>query len=157
MDTYRGFNTASNNWNSIAGTFLHRERYKYDANGNISRAERNGNLTANPLMDSLYYFYTPGTNRLTRVDDYGVTAYGINTDIKDQNNNNYTYDAIGNLKSHAQRAVYDIKWNVYGKIVQIDKGAIANATAQDIYYNYDPSGNRIGQYQRHRSGVNALL
>ncbi|MBX3255762.1 MAG: hypothetical protein KF862_16630 [Chitinophagaceae bacterium] len=76
-------------------------------------------------MDSLYYHYDAGTNRLNHVRDYGVTAYGINTDLKDQDPGNYQYDAIGNLKSAANRVLNSIKWNVYGKIVEINKGAIS--------------------------------
>ncbi len=67
-------------------------------------------------MDSLYYNYDAGTNRLNYLTDYGVTVYGINTDLKDQNLNNYQYDAIGNLKSSGFRSLNEIKWNVYGKI-----------------------------------------
>ena len=156
MDTYRGFNNTANHWNSMVSTFLSRERYGYDANGNITRADRNGNLTANPLMDSLYYRYVPGTNRLEYVNDYGVTSYGVNVDLKNQNPGNYQYDAIGNITSAANRAIYSIRWNVYGKITEITKAAVGNATAQHIYYNYDPSGNRVGQFQRHNSGVNAF-
>ncbi|MBX3255771.1 MAG: hypothetical protein KF862_16675 [Chitinophagaceae bacterium] len=156
MDTYRNFNAGSNHWNSMAEVFFNKERYTYDANGNILTATRRGNLNANQLMDSLYYHYDAGTNRLNHVRDYGVTAYGINTDLKDQDPGNYQYDAIGNLKSAANRVLNSIKWNVYGKIVEINKGAISNATSQHIYYNYDPSGNRIGQFFRFRSPSNAL-
>ncbi|MGN6492806.1 MAG: RHS repeat-associated core domain-containing protein [Agriterribacter sp.] len=156
MDTYRGFNATTNSWSGMDGVFYHREHYTYDANGNILRASRNGNLSANQLMDSLHYYYTPGTNRLEYIDDSATTVYGINIDIKDQSPGNYQYDAIGNLVSSVNRPISGIKWNVYGKIVDIQKTAVGNATANYIYYNYDPSGNRIGQVTRHNSGINTI-
>ncbi|MGN6492810.1 MAG: RHS repeat-associated core domain-containing protein, partial [Agriterribacter sp.] len=104
----------------------------------------------------LHYYYTPGTNRLEYIDDSATTVYGINIDIKDQSPGNSQYDAIGNLVSSVNRPISGIKWNVYGKIVDIQKTAVGNATANYIYYNYDPSGNRIGQVTRHNSGINTI-
>ena len=69
----------------------------YDPNGNILSLSRNGVknniLTA---MDNLTYTYQTATNKLTHVDD-NVNKGNYDNDIDDQDPNNYTYDAIGNL------------------------------------------------------------
>jgi hypothetical protein len=57
------------------------------ANGNITYLKREGD--SNSLnMDSLYYNYESGTNKLRWVDDYGTAIY--DNDIDDQNANNYS-------------------------------------------------------------------
>ena len=47
-------------------------------------------------MDNLTYTYQTATNKLTHVDD-NVNKGNYDNDIDDQDPNNYTYDAIGNL------------------------------------------------------------
>ncbi|HTN08242.1 MAG TPA: RHS repeat-associated core domain-containing protein [Flavipsychrobacter sp.] len=121
----------------------------------------NSNLTANPLMDSLTYFYTGGTNRLDHIRDRnaGSTAHSNNyapaVDIKDQAAGNYSYDAIGNLKSSEWMGDDDISWNVYGKVVEVEKRALAGVTSRFLHYYYDPSGNKAGETVRHGSGGTA--
>jgi YD repeat-containing protein len=53
---------------------------------------------------------------------------------------NYTYDAIGNLKTDISEGITNISWSVYGKILQINK---ADGTV--IKYTYDAGGNRISK------------
>ncbi|MCO5238373.1 MAG: hypothetical protein M9933_19110 [Chitinophagaceae bacterium] len=160
MDMYRGLD-ANNNWSSLAVSDLYKERYTYDGNGNIATVLRNGHLSANPLMDSLTYFYTPGTNRLDHIRDRynGSTAhnsnYNVNLDIKDQVEGNYTYDANGNLKSSAWMGDDNIRWNVYGKITEIEKRSLAGVTSRFIHYYYDPGGNKAGETVRHGTGGSA--
>ena len=127
-------------------------------NGNIKTVLRNGHLTANPLMDSLTYFYTGGTNRLDHIRDRNVGStthsnnYAPAVDIKDQAAGNYTYDAIGNLKSSEWMGDDNISWNVYGKVVEVEKRALAGVTSRFLHYYYDPSGNKTGETVRHGSG-----
>ncbi|MEO8666753.1 MAG: RHS repeat-associated core domain-containing protein, partial [Ignavibacteria bacterium] len=86
-------------------------------------------------MDSLNYKYYANNNQLSQVRD-NVSATKYTTDIDNQNANNYTYDAIGNMTSEAAENITNIKWNVYGKILNITKsGAVTR-------YVYDASGNR---------------
>jgi len=152
MDMYRGLNSTTNQWSSLALNDLYKERYSYDANGNITYALRNGNLTANPLMDNLYYAYKPGTNQLDHIRDttgIGVTShssnYGAIVDIKDQSSGNYVYNAIGELNYDRISSIDSIKWNVYGKMQHIYKHSAAYGTeATGLHYHYDPSGNRTG-------------
>jgi RHS repeat-associated protein len=99
-------------------------------------------------MDSLHYEYYANTNRLRRIRD-SVPANGFVDqnnrilDIDGQADNNYGYDAIGNLVRDDAEHITNIKWNVYGKIQEITKNVSGAITT--IKYTYDASGNRISQ------------
>jgi RHS repeat-associated protein len=172
MDMFNGTNAAANLWDVPAGTFLpvvhYRERIAYDANGNITKYRRNAS-NGQHLMDSLSYYYKPGTNQLTYVrdsipgyfySDYYAEATGRRGhDIDNQFVNNYAYDSIGNLVRDSAEAIRltvgGIKWNVYGKITEINKidsgfYAFNAGRFKKINYYYDASGNRIGaRYERY--------
>ncbi|NML37498.1 hypothetical protein HHL17_09880 [Chitinophaga sp. G-6-1-13] len=141
MDANRNLDAASNNWAPQPIPDF-QERVTYDGNGNILKYLRNGNNTfaGKPLqMDSLSYFYKPGTNQLDYIRDaISNTAYG--SDIDDQSAHNYAYDAIGNLISDKAAGIDSIVWNVYGKIKRIRK---TNGTVMD--FAYDVAGNRISK------------
>lgn len=152
MDMYRGLNGSTNLWNSMAASDLYKERYTYDGNGNIKTAFRNGNLSANPLMDSLTYFYKPGTNQLDHIRDRNNDGtahnsnYGAAVDIKDQAAGNYNYDGIGNMIYDRISGVDSITWNVYGKIQHLYKQGVSGVSnTRKTHYYYDPSGNRVGK------------
>ncbi|MFT3945715.1 MAG: RHS repeat-associated core domain-containing protein [Agriterribacter sp.] len=152
MDMYRGLNQTTNQWSSMVTSNLYKERYSYDGNGNIKTLFRNGNLSANPLMDSLTYFYKAGTNQLDYIRDRnaGSTAhsanYGAGVDIKDQQAGNYNYDGTGNMVYDRISGIDSITWNVYGKIQHLSKQVITGvAHAKEIHYYYDPSGSRVGK------------
>lgn len=140
--TYNGLNTNTNTWN-ISANQSFREEYTYDANGNIEKLTRNGNTAIGPeLMDKFTYGYNKVNgklvnNRLRHVKDT-APAGNYTTDIDSQNDDNYTYDAIGNLTHDAQEGIA-IDWNVYGKIKQITK------STGNIAYTYDATGNRVSK------------
>ncbi len=139
-------------WNAVGD---YSEKFSYDANGNILTLERNGNSTSGLPMDKLDYSYysqtatayVPNkmapppianpTNRLAQVTDVYNTA-GYSDDIETQAANNFSYDAIGNLTASVADGLSLIKWNVYGKLDQIQK---TNGTVIDFLY--DASGNRV--------------
>ena len=162
MDVYLGL-TPENNWSTLEHTETFKERYSYDGNGNIKTVLRHGHLSANPLMDSLTYMYTPGTNRLDHIRDkyFGSTAhnsnYNVNRDIKDQVAGNYAYDAIGNIKSAKWMGDDTIRWNIYGKVIEVVKRSLAGVTSRFMHYYYDPSGNRVGQAIQHNTGPSAYF
>lgn len=118
-----------------------RESISYDANGNILAYNRNGNTMAGkPLgMDSLTYYYFPGTNKLDYIKDT-VNRDNYKEDIDNQYPYNYSYDAIGNLVKDNAEGISNIDWTVYGKIKKITK-----TDGSYIQYHYDPSGNRINK------------
>jgi RHS repeat-associated protein len=139
MDAYNGLTPT-------AGTFVpvsisdYQERVSYDPNGNILSYQRNGDA-ARPSMDNLSYYYKSNTNQLHKVTDAAADAttnYSLYNDIKQgQTDNNYQYDAIGNLTSDVSEGITNISWSVYGKITSITKGGTL------MKYVYDASGNRI--------------
>ena len=123
-------------------TLNYNEDFTYDANGNILKLKRNGNLPAtSQVMDSLHYFYYQGTNRLKYVNDsVGSSAY--TNDFEGHNNiTNYNFDPIGNLVSDAKDSISCIKWNVQGKITEIHRTSGCSRPA--LEFRYDPLGNRI--------------
>ncbi|MEI6950339.1 RHS repeat-associated core domain-containing protein [Paraflavisolibacter sp. H34] len=152
MDAYRGLDEVGNSWKALTLTQDHQERIRYDANGNILSYFRNGSASgAQPLaMDNLKYGYNRNAsgqlvnNRLRHVKD-GVSATNYKEDIDDQPDDNYDYDAIGNLVKDKAGKIDKILWTVYGKIARIEKVGVKTGDVKSITYSYDPSGNRISK------------
>jgi RHS repeat-associated protein len=140
MDMYNGLSPVAGTFTPVNDT-SYKERVSYDPNGNILTYSRNGDLSR-PSMDNLSYSYTPSTNRLQKVTDAAVDAspgnYSLYNDVKQgQGDNNYQYDANGNLVANVNEGITNVTWNVYGKIASLTKGG--NVTR----YIYDAAGNRI--------------
>jgi len=115
----------------------YRNRYEYDADGNIQKLVRKA--SAGAALDSFIYGYAAGKNQLLRVDDKNVTTGG--TDLKSgQPVGNYAYDAIGNLVKDRHAKYGEIGWNLYGKVKHIWD---TTANGQQIYYEYDGTGQRV--------------
>lgn len=151
QDVFTGFDRSNNHYNGLAASVHFRERVSYDANGNIQTYFRN-TAGYQPEIDSLYYQYYAGTNKLRRVRDsvdankMGSNSWEVIMDIDDQPEvDNYEYDAIGNLVKDKAESITGIQWNVYGKITEITRTANAKVPITRIRYTYDPSGNRIGK------------
>jgi len=144
MDAWGGYNTASLSWADMTTSDEYKERIAYDGNGNILKYLRNGAGTALD-MDSLRYGYNQDinghleNNRLRHVRD-GIGDGNYAVDIDSQGDDNYEYDAIGNLVKDTKEGITSIEWTVYGKIKRITK---ANGTI--ISYSYDVTGNRISK------------
>jgi len=149
MDAYNGFNTSTDSWSAMSVMNYFKERVSYDANGNILNYLRHGHK-ANYVMDNLTYSYGSGNNKLIRVTDtvsanrYGPDAGDV-ADIDNQAANNYTYDETGNLIRDNAEGITNIKWSVYGKILEITRNANAGNPVQKITYTYDAQGNRISK------------
>ncbi len=134
----------------------------YDPDGNILTLNRNGHA-GNLEMDELSYRYYAAdgsifeptlvkipknaTNRLAGVSDavpagkYPENNYtfGTVTDVDKQSmNNNYKYDAIGNLISDHAEGITNISWNLQNKVSRIEK---TNGTL--LEFAYDALGNRV--------------
>jgi RHS repeat-associated protein len=150
-------------WNNASITSTYQENYSYDGNGNIKSVLRNGSgLGGAPVeMDALQYVYETDanqrllTNKLRHVTDATAStnyADDIDTqDVPNLPNENYQYDAIGNMISDRQEKIKSISWNVYGKINQVYKedltnnGTFLSGTTTTIGFRYDPSGRRISK------------
>ena len=133
---------------SLTSTQNYQESFNYDGNGNILSLIRNGNTSnGKPLvMDNLAYNYNKDANgklinnKLSSIDDSATPNTGYVNDMRQQNTNNYTYDAIGNMVSDLQAGVTEIDWTVYGKIQQ--QITTTNGT---IKYNYNPAQQRVSK------------
>ena len=155
MDVYRGLNQATNSWAGMSSAPVadYKERVTYDANGNILKYLRNGTSVPNINMDSLSYNYYPNTNQLKFVRD-NVTDANYADDIDNQTNiSNYLYDQIGNLIKDVKENITLIKWNVYGKITEIQRTSTTANPVTLIQYTYDAAGNRISK-KVEKSGTN---
>ncbi|GAB2669362.1 hypothetical protein GCM10027036_23560 [Flavihumibacter cheonanensis] len=140
MDMFNGLNPVAGSFTASISTD-YRERISYDPNGNILTYQRNADATRSG-MDNLTYSYKPNTNQVHKVVDITADASAANypkyNDIRTgQLDNNYVYDAIGNLIQDVKDTITNITWNVYGKIESITQNA------KVIRYTYDAAGNRI--------------
>jgi len=161
MNSYTGFNNQGNTYGTAGPSVSedYKERVSYDANGNILSYLRNGiNQGASQhAMDQMDYGYnkdvTTGrltNNKLRHIKD-AIGSSNYTEDIDDQSDDNYTYDAIGNLIIDRAEGIYDpaqptkpmIEWTVYGKISSVTK--IKAGVTTTITYTYDASGNRISK------------
>ncbi len=114
----------------------YRSSYSYDGNGNLKHLVRVD--SAGTLMDSLVYKYQVNRNRLTHVDDPGGVSTNHSFDVDDQDTNNYTYDASGNMITDVESGITEIKWTPSNKIQNITKG-----TTSKLEYTYVAMGNRV--------------
>ena len=131
--------------------------YRYDADGNLLRLRRQGgNLgSASQPMDRLSYHYTPGTNRLTNLQDSATTtAYGIDIPpmVSDTNLLRFDYDQSGNMTKDGVSGLTAIDWNHGGKVKSVTK---ADNTV--INFVYDPLGNRLAKEVVQRPDASTML
>ncbi len=118
----------------------------YDKNGNITKLQRRGNITANPgtlssgygLMDNLTYDYANGgqSNQLVSVTDHAGIIYGF----KDGNTsgNDYAYDANGNLTVDKNKGITQIAYNYLNLPATINMGS-----NKKIVYLYSATGAKL--------------
>ncbi len=119
--------------------------YSYDGNGNIKALGRYDNTGTQ--FDTLSYNYETKaagyehtTNKLRWVDDVAGAALS-DKDIDDQNTDNYSYDAIGNLIKDVQEEIDSIQWTVTGKVHKVVR--TATSTKPNLEFEYDANGQRI--------------
>ena len=109
----------------------------YDRNGNILSLQRYGQTGASSygLIDDLTF--TLNGNQLNRVDDASTaTAYNNGFEFKDavKQENEYAYDANGNLTKDLNRNISEIKYNFLNlpnKVVFADGSTIEYVYAAD--------------------------
>lgn len=104
----------------------------YDPNGNIQTLKRNKNTeNGSNKMDELSYVYKENNpNQLLRVDDAITTDTGVE-DLKDQNGDNYEYNAIGQLTRNNAEGI-DYIYTASGLVSEIKKD---NTTLLKFFYN----------------------
>ena len=123
----------------------YKTNYSYDANGNIKSLGRYD--AASTKFDTLVYNYETKangylrtTNKLRWVDDLAGTSAKTD-DIEDQNTDNYSYDAVGNLLADKQEEIDHIEWTVSGKVRRVVRTPLSQKP--DLEFEYDASGQRI--------------
>ena len=115
----------------------------YDKNGNITLLNRkghtavdgNGLVTGYGVMDDLTYTYDSG-NKLTKVLDNGNDTYGFKD--SSANNQDYWYDANGNLTSDANKGITLITYNHLNLPDEVRFGS-----TNKIKYIYDVTGVKL--------------
>ena len=148
-------NAANNNWGTTTTDGRYHEKFSYDWNGNITRAERWGNqVVAGQAvkMDDLTYQYAANSNVLQKLTET-VAACLYSGDLDPQTAaTNYTYDPLGSLISDLSERITAMEWNSAGKLKAVKKDQAANGdpcnTSQeladaDVDYLYTVSGQRL--------------
>ena len=131
----------------LAGEDFSLSNLNYDRNGNITamqRAASTPTLGASPEEDKLSYFYAANSNRLVNVSDAGAAsssgkkAHYFNDRNTSGSNDDYAYDAAGNLVKDLNREITFMSYNVIGLPEEI---RFANNTK--IFYVYTADGAKV--------------
>jgi RHS repeat-associated protein len=117
----------------------YKEQLGYDANGNITFLQRDGNTVAGTqnygAIDNLAYVYTG--NQLYKVTDATLNTEGFNNGTSGTSND-YTYDANGNMKKDLNKGITtDIAYNYLNLPTQV------TIDGQNINYTYDATGKKL--------------
>ncbi|WP_281323440.1 RHS repeat-associated core domain-containing protein [Flavobacterium aestivum] len=169
---------------SGVSTPSYKSSYSYDRNGNLKTLsafapKQNGSIVE---MDRLTYNYKDKTNQLLSVKD--AVGAGVFTndsqnpndtslDIDNQDDDNYEYDAIGQLTKDKSEGL-DIEWRVDGKVKKVVKNngltvsfeydGLGNRTSKTVvtpsktsvtYYVRDAQGNVLSTYEMVTEGGNS--
>ena len=117
------------------------ETFTYDANGNFETTVRFAWETSdNPgLLDNFDYHGVDevNNNQLKYIDD-PTPQTPWNDDLRDQDDQNYAYDPIGQLTKDDLADIDLIEWTPHGKVQQVTYG-----TSRQLRFGYDAAGQRI--------------
>ncbi|MVT41549.1 hypothetical protein GO495_13225 [Chitinophaga oryziterrae] len=114
----------------------------YDANGNILALSQTGYKTGGSVnIDNLSYTYVSNSNRLQGIVDQSNDASSTLGDFKEINgnsNNDYTYDANGNLTRDNNKGITAITYNFLNLPETMHFMGKGN-----IQYTYDAAGRKL--------------
>jgi RHS repeat-associated protein len=116
----------------------------YDANGNILKMQRRGQMTASPaygLVDNLTYNYGSNSNQLLSVTDALTSNTYTSGDFKPVSGSGYSYDANGNQTSNKDKRIASVTYN---HLNLPDTVTFTGSTGK-ITYGYDALGNKLTQ------------
>jgi RHS repeat-associated protein len=132
----------------------------YDANGNIKQMQQWGlKIFSSDQIDNLVYTYQGGSNKLAKVTD-GVVADNKLGDFKDgiNTNDDYSYDANGNLVTDQNKKILDIQYNYLNlpEVITVEL-PVPNPpyTTRNITYTYDAAGNKLRKTVLEQPGLDA--
>lgn len=112
----------------------------YDKNGNIQSLQRNGEVDdpdAFVQIDDLTYVYAENSNKLMKVSDATNDSAGFKDDKVVDNDDDYGYDAYGNMKSDQNKGIERIRYNHLNQPVWI------GFSGTNISYIYDALGQKL--------------
>jgi RHS repeat-associated protein len=135
----------------------YRSEYTYDANGNIETVERYDADGTGHYDSFAYHYHTIGgrkqQNRLYELiddatmstgSDIVTTATGFDNTSNGVNvNNNYGYDALGNLVRDDREEIELIHWTVAGKVDSIQRPGASSRSP--LKFRYGASGQRVSK------------
>lgn len=124
----------------------HEAGVTYDLNGNIRTLLRTDKTGL--LIDSLRYDYGSHESRgnaLRRVTDAGTGEGFEDVNTRD---NDYLYDANGNMVSDKNKGITSITYNNLNL-----PGLVTKSTGESIQYIYDATGKKLSQVVKGVSGV----
>lgn len=161
---------STNTWHGVADSGpnednRYRSEYTYDANGNIETVQRYDGAGTGHYDSFAYHYHTSGgrkqQNRLYELidaatmntgSDIVTTATGFDNTPNGVNaNNNYGYDALGNLVRDDREDIELIHWTVAGKVDSIQRPGTSSRSPLKL--RYGASGQRVSkckllQYQQ---------
>ena len=116
----------------------YKEQLGYDANGNITFLQRDGNTVAGTqnygAIDNLAYVYSG--NRLDKVTDATLNTEGFNNG-NSGSSTDYAYDVNGNMKTDLNKAISGITYNHLNLPTQV------TINSKNINYIYDATGKKL--------------
>lgn len=122
----------------------------YDANGNILTMRQKGlKINTSPVIDKMAYSYMSSgvSNRLLSVTEDGAIGNTDNKlgDFTDKNtsNDDYSYDANGNLIADKNKKIDSIYYNHLNLPTRIRVSKDDNTLKGIIEYTYDAGGNKL--------------
>ncbi len=149
----------TNTWDGVndAATNRYRSEYTYDANGNIESVQRYDGAGTGHYDSFAYHYHTSGgrkkQNRLYELidaatmntgSDIVTTATGFDNTPNGVNaNNNYGYDALGNLVRDDREDIELIHWTVAGKVDSIQRPGTSSRSP--LKFRYGASGQRVSK------------
>lgn len=120
------------------------ETLEYDANGNIIKLTRNGNLDDNLVtmqIDDLSFTYQEFSNRLDAVGDASNHPAGFIDGHTGTELSDYTYDGSGNMKSDLNKGIVSISYNHLNLPVRVNF-----SDSRKINYLYDALGRKLRKH-----------
>ncbi len=120
----------------------------YDKNGNIERLIRNGHTNAEAtnfgVMDDLTYSYDTGNQLMKIADAAPIDGFGFKDDainMASDNEDDYSYDLNGNMKTDANKGISEIEYNYLNLPKKITFSG--GNTTGTIEYVYDATGVKL--------------
>ena len=138
---------------SLPQNGFYNETMSYDSNGNITNLKRNQKSYNNTVeeIDDLVYSY-PNGNRLHSVVDLKNNYNGY----PDVSGNPMSYDWNGNMTSHVNRGILEIKYNDANLPSYIKFNNFVQRVGGDVYrnmtYSYRADGVKIKKTHHYFSG-----